>query len=101
MNQPVPLLVLIGFIIAGAFCILAIYNGIMMLITPRDTRLDDLIQAVKDLKPKDKIPNSEDIKNVVQDEITPLITKIDALANSINESIKEIRKARERTIKKQ
>jgi hypothetical protein len=54
MNQPIPVLVWIGFIIAGIFCILAIYNAIKMWNTPKDTRLDDLIQAVKDLKPKEQ-----------------------------------------------
>ena len=89
MNQPLPLLVWIGIIIAGIFCLFAIYNGIKMVNTPRDTRLDDLILAVKDLKPKDKTPNAEDIQN-----------RLNKLTDSINELTKEIRKDRENNQRK-
>jgi hypothetical protein len=89
MNQPLPLLVWIGIIIAGVFCLFAIYYGIKMVNTPRDTRLDDLILVVNDLKPKDKIPNAEDIQN-----------RLDKLTDSINELAKEIRKDREKNQKK-
>ena len=43
MTQPLPPIVLVGFAIASMFAIAALYSGIMMLRTPKDTRLDDLI----------------------------------------------------------
>jgi hypothetical protein len=47
MTQPLPPIVLVGFIIAGIFALAALVNWIIMLRSPKDTRLDDLINAVK------------------------------------------------------
>ncbi|MBA7650823.1 hypothetical protein ES703_58634 [subsurface metagenome] len=53
MTQPLPAIVLPFLILAGLFALMAIYNGIRMWFAPKDTRLDDLINAVKALQNTD------------------------------------------------
>ncbi|HEX9897179.1 MAG TPA: hypothetical protein VGA85_05935 [Dehalococcoidales bacterium] len=78
MTQPLPPLVWIGIIISGIFAILAIYNGIKMITTPKDNRLNELIQVVKDLKPSKDLTNIPDLKSITTqiDELKKLQTDL-------------------------
>ena len=93
MNHPIPLLVWIGIIIAGIFGILAIYNWIRAITTPKDNRLDNLIQAVKDLKPSDNLSTKEltNIKNLTKDidELKNLKTELDYFFKHLKDELKD------------
>ncbi len=64
MTQPLPPLVLGFFILAAIFGVMALYNGIRMFFAPKDTRLDDLIKAVKELSPNIAGNDSSDITDI-------------------------------------
>ncbi|HUV75313.1 MAG TPA: hypothetical protein VMW00_01530 [Dehalococcoidales bacterium] len=53
MTQPLPTIVLPFLIAAGLFALMALYSRIRMWFAPKDTRLDDLINAVKALRNTD------------------------------------------------
>jgi hypothetical protein len=58
MIPPIAIWAFLG--LAGVFALLSIYSGIKMIMTPKDTRLDDLIKTVNDLKwDKNNVSNNK------------------------------------------
>jgi uncharacterized membrane protein len=60
MTEPMPILSFVFIVLGIFFGFVAIFNGIRMRCTPKDTRLDDLIKAVDSLKQdKNNISNNK------------------------------------------
>ena len=78
MIAPLPPIVIALLVLAGIFALLALYNGIRMIFAPKDTRLDDLINAIRELK-----ANSNIISNK-SDNITDIVTGITLIMRAIN-----------------
>ena len=67
MTHPLPPIVWGIFAVVIICFFLVLYNWIMMMKTPKDTRLDDLIKDVKELKPNiDATTKKDNLENILK-----------------------------------
>jgi hypothetical protein len=85
MIQPLPNIVLAGFIISGIFAVMALVNYFLMLRTPKDTRLDDLISEVKLLNERLKSIQQDNNTNAVADIVNGIALITKAIMNMTKE----------------
>ena len=64
MTQPVPPQVLLLFIFAGFFALLALYNGVRMMFAPKDNRFDNINEKLDKLLNLHVMPQMIDLGNI-------------------------------------
>jgi ABC-type Fe3+-siderophore transport system permease subunit len=86
MIQPLPPIVLALLGLAFVFAIMAIISAIRMFTSPKDTRLDELITAVKELKQNATEPNVSIQTKIDTADISEMnVEQLKAVSDFINE----------------